>query len=112
MVLDGVSDPAAVSSAMASTQVAALEDAFAEVDAACAADPSCPFSAQGRRLPDASDELAAQVAQGAGAGSGVGPTQPAYAPLSAPHGPPRPAPLRRSADTRPPRAPPAMPRPP
>src|SRR3546814_2846116 len=28
MVLDGVSDPAAVSSAMASTQVVALEDAF------------------------------------------------------------------------------------
>src|SRR3546814_16007083 len=97
MVLDGVSDPAAVSSAMASTQVVALEDAFAEVDAACAADPSCPFSAQGRRPIDAYDELADQVAQGAGAGSGVGSTQLVSAAFSATSGPNRWAQIGRPA---------------
>lgn len=85
LVLDGVVDPGAVHGATSEDQVVAVERTMAAIDAACAADPACPLAASGGVLAGY-DELARRVEAGAAGGSGVGPTQLAYAALSATYG--------------------------
>ncbi len=86
LVLDGVVDPAATGDATALAQVEVIDRSFAAMDDACAADPACPLTRVGRHLAEAYDELAARVEGGAGAATGVGPTQLTYAVFSATYG--------------------------
>jgi len=82
LVLDGVVDPAAGGDATSEGQVASIDDSVAAMDAACAADPSCPLTVAGGMLA-AYDELARRVEADEVTLSGVGPTQLAYAAFSA-----------------------------
>ena len=65
-----------------SYQVEAVDETFDAIDAACAADPACPLPSAGGVLA-AYDELARRLDAGEVGGSGVGPTQLAYAAFSA-----------------------------
>jgi pimeloyl-ACP methyl ester carboxylesterase len=87
LVLDAVVDPAAVDTT-AETQVRAIDETMDAIDAACAADPSCPVAGAGGMLA-AYDELARRVETGQVAEPGIGPTQLAYAAFSATYGPER-----------------------
>lgn len=85
LVLDAVVDPAVSGSVTAAGQVAAVERTMTDIDRACAADPGCPLTAHGGVLA-AYDDLAGRIETGAVTGAGVGPTQLAYAALSATYG--------------------------
>lgn len=85
LVLDGVVDPAAGGDAMSLEQLAAIDRTVADIDAGCAADPSCPLIATGGVLASY-DELARRLEAGEVTGNGVGPTQLAYAAFSATYG--------------------------
>lgn len=88
LVLDGVVDPAAGGDTSSELQVAAIEKAVADMDAACSADDACPLvDAGGVRL--AYDELARRLDSGELSDPRVGPTQLAYAAFSATYGPER-----------------------
>jgi pimeloyl-ACP methyl ester carboxylesterase len=79
LVLDGVVSPAGAGGAGGSiAQTGAVEQSFTAIDAACEADPSCPLADIGG-LAAGYDELARRIEDGAVRGSGVGPTQLAYA---------------------------------
>lgn len=85
LVLDAVIDPAAESDITGQKQVQAIDQTFAAIHDACAADPGCPLHAAGGVLP-AYDELARRLDAGEVSGAGVGPTQLAYAAFSATYG--------------------------
>lgn len=82
MVLDGVVDPTATGDATAEREVEDIDATFTEIDAACAADPTCPVLGAGG-VHAAYDELARRLDAGEVGGHGVGPTQLAYAAFSA-----------------------------
>ncbi|MGH9275982.1 MAG: alpha/beta hydrolase [Acidimicrobiales bacterium] len=85
LVLDGVVDPRAAGDVTGEQQVPAIDEAFDAIDAACAADPTCPVLAAGGVLASY-DELARRLDAGEVSGHGVGPTQLAYAAFSATYG--------------------------
>jgi len=85
LVLDGVVDPATGGEVVSREQLEAIDAVFAAMDASCAADPACPLSAAGGLLAGY-DELNRRLEDGAGRGSGVGPTQLAYAAFFATYG--------------------------
>lgn len=88
LVLDGVVDPAAGGDATSQEQVAAIEGTVRAIDAACAAEASCPVASAGGVLA-AYDELARRLDAGEVTGHQVGPTQLAYAVFSATYDPDR-----------------------
>jgi pimeloyl-ACP methyl ester carboxylesterase len=85
LVLDAVVDPASGAGAMSLDQIEAIDRTFAEIDAACATDTSCPLAGSGGVIASY-DELARRVEAGEARGSDVGPTQLAYAAFSATYG--------------------------
>jgi pimeloyl-ACP methyl ester carboxylesterase len=78
LVLDGVVAPGADDVTGSTAQAAGIDQAFQAIEAACEAEPACPLHDDGG-LGAAYDELARRVEDGEGRGSGVGPTQLAYA---------------------------------
>lgn len=82
LVLDGVVDPAAGGDATSEGQVAAIDASVAAMDAGCTAEAACPLTTNGGVLASY-DDLARRVEAGQVTGSGVGPTQLAYAAFSA-----------------------------
>jgi pimeloyl-ACP methyl ester carboxylesterase len=79
LVLDGVVSTGASASAVGSVEQAeGVERAFDAIADACAEAPTCPLVGDGG-LTSAYDELARRVEAGTTTGSGVGPTQVAYA---------------------------------
>ena len=85
MVLDGVVDPSVQGGAASAGQVEGIEASVRAMDDACATDPSCPVRDTGGLLASY-DELARRIEAGEVAGSGVGPTQLAYATFYATYG--------------------------
>jgi pimeloyl-ACP methyl ester carboxylesterase len=78
LVLDGVVDPAEGGASASLDQADAIDNVVDEMDAACAADSTCPLAATGGLLASY-DELARRVEAGELSGAGVGPNQLAYA---------------------------------
>lgn len=85
MVLDGVVDPALQGGVASAAQIDAIDEVMDSVDRACAADLGCPVTSSGGVL-SAYDELARRLEAGEVSGSGVGPTQLAYAAFRATYG--------------------------
>jgi pimeloyl-ACP methyl ester carboxylesterase len=85
LVLDGVVDPQETGTGTSLDQLQAIDATFEAIAAACAADPSCPATADGGVVP-AYDRLAEGLEGGSGTAAGVGPTQLTYAVFMATYG--------------------------
>lgn len=78
LVLDGVIDPGTSGVSSSIEQVRGVDDVIGAIADACSTDPACPVSGTGGLLASY-DELARRIEAKEVSGSGVGPTQLAYA---------------------------------
>ena len=85
LVLDGVVDPSDITTGTSLEQLRAIDETLSDIDAACAADSSCPTTADGG-VTAAYDQLAARLEGGVDENDGVGPTQLTYAFFMATYG--------------------------